>query len=863
MNIILKLSILSLFTIINGLIYSQEGVAINTSGNDPNQSAMLDIVATDKGLLIPRIALTATNSTAPVTSPETSLLVYNTATTSTGSNDVSEGYYYWNGTLWTPLVSPGSGGTDSQTLSLVGNTLSITNGNNVTLIDNVNDADSDITNEIQTITKTGSTVTLSDGGGTFTDDDTQLTETQVDGFANNNNYLTAVSATPDSITYTTSAGTSITVAHPINDNDWRTTGNTGTTAGTNFLGTIDNQPLSLKVNNVEKVRIETNGTISTLNTGGSVFHGQGTGLNDDLSDNRNVFVGAGTGEQNTTGYHNTAIGDSALHFNTTADFNVGVGNYALFSNTSGTQNVALGAKAMENNTTGSFNSSLGTLALRSNTTGGFNTAIGYLTLSASTATNFNTAIGSRGLQANTTGEFNTAVGSSSLSANTAGAYNTGLGYSALSSNTVGNYNTGLGYLTLSSNTSDFNTSIGVFGLTSNTTGSFNTAVGGSALGTNTTGIENTAVGAASLLFNTTGGNNTAVGRAALQTNTTGGFNTAVGRGALFSNTTANENTAVGFASLVFNTIGAQNTAIGVGSLQNNTTGSNNVGLGRNALFTATTADDNTAVGALALQLTTTGTSNVAIGKEALEANTIGNNNTATGKFSLPLNTTGNNNTAMGFQALNSNVGGSFNTAVGRRAFFANSNFSNSTALGNNSVITASNQIRIGDAAVTSIGGFSAWTNLSDARFKKNISEDVIGLDFILKLRPVTYNLDLVKLNQFLEIEDPENESRLSIEAISKKEKEIQSGFIAQEVEKTASESGYKFSGVVTPKNEKDHYGLKYSEFVVPLVKATQEQQIIIEKQQQEIDQLKSQIKTAEKLEKRVLLLEELVKNLSN
>lgn len=38
--------------------------------------------------------------------------------------------------------------------------------------DAVNDADSDPTNELQTISKSGSTVTLSDGGGSFTDDDT-------------------------------------------------------------------------------------------------------------------------------------------------------------------------------------------------------------------------------------------------------------------------------------------------------------------------------------------------------------------------------------------------------------------------------------------------------------------------------------------------------------------------------------------------------------------------------------------------------------------------------------------------------------------------------------------------------------------
>ncbi|MCT4580270.1 MAG: hypothetical protein N4A35_02545 [Flavobacteriales bacterium] len=97
-------------------------------------------------------------------------------------------------------LSPYLDNTDAQTLSLSGNTLTISNGNNVTLTDNVNDADSDPTNEIQTISKSGSTVTLSNGGGSFTDDDTQLTEAQVDAYANNNGYLTSFTEVDGSVT---------------------------------------------------------------------------------------------------------------------------------------------------------------------------------------------------------------------------------------------------------------------------------------------------------------------------------------------------------------------------------------------------------------------------------------------------------------------------------------------------------------------------------------------------------------------------------------------------------------------------------------------------------------------------------------
>ncbi len=48
----------------------------------------------------------------------------------------------------------------------------------------------------------------------------------------------------------------------------------------------------------------------------------------------------------------------------------------------------------------------------------------------------------------------------------------------------------------------------------------------------------------------------------------------------------------------------------------------------------------------------------------------------------------------------------------------------------------------------------------------------------------------------------------------------------------ANELGYDFSGVDAPRNEDDHYGLRYAEFVVPLVKAVQEQQEMIESQKQ-------------------------------
>ena len=83
---------------------------------------------------------------------------------------------------------------------------------------------------------------------------------------------------------------------------------------------------------------------------------------------------------------------------------------------------------------------------------------------------------------------------------------------------------------------------------------------------------------------------------------------------------------------------------------------------------------------------------------------------------------------------------------------------------------------------------------------------------------VTYNLDMDAIAKFQNTPD----SIRLFEAEAKKEKMLQTGFIAQEVEKAAQKLGYEFSGVDAPKNENDHYGLRYAEFTVPLVKAVQE-----------------------------------------
>src|SRR6266496_4139010 len=369
------------------------------------------------------------------------------------------------------------------------------------------------------------------------------------------------------------------------------------------------------------------------------------------------------------------------------------------------------------------------------------------------------------------------------------------------------------------------------------TGKSNTATGQYALYSYTWGGYNTANGAEALYSNTSEVGNTATGTVALRWNTTGEFNTATGIGALYSNR-GSYNTANGSYALYYNTSRNWNTANGRAALYHNTTGSENTATGYFALLSNTNGYSNTANGNYALGYNTTGFDNTANGSYALSGNTTGSYNTANGSNALYENTTGNYNTAIGDGA------GSLNDNNARCTFIGVdadqdviTDFFNSTALGNTSRITASNQVRIGNILITSIGGYEPWTNLSDARFKKNVKENVPGLVFINQLHAITYTIDVTNLRNFLG-EDRQNETTtaegktvreknseadaLIQKGIQEKEKIIRTGFVAQQVEAAAKTIGYDFSGVDKPANEHTPYGLRYSEFVVPLVKAVQE-----------------------------------------
>ncbi|MHA8091629.1 tail fiber domain-containing protein [Aquirufa regiilacus] len=75
-------------------VIAQTGIGTST----PDASAKLEVSATNKGFLPPRVALSATNSASPITSPANGLMVFNTATAGASPFNVLPGYYYWDGT---------------------------------------------------------------------------------------------------------------------------------------------------------------------------------------------------------------------------------------------------------------------------------------------------------------------------------------------------------------------------------------------------------------------------------------------------------------------------------------------------------------------------------------------------------------------------------------------------------------------------------------------------------------------------------------------------------------------------------------------------------------------------------------------
>ena len=109
----------------SGTIYRTGSVGIGSS-TTPNASAQLDVNATNKGFLPPRVALTSTSDVSTIASPATGLVIYNTATAGTTSTSVVPGFYVYNGSKWVKLAEEST--TTVSSITTIG-----ANGSSATL----------------------------------------------------------------------------------------------------------------------------------------------------------------------------------------------------------------------------------------------------------------------------------------------------------------------------------------------------------------------------------------------------------------------------------------------------------------------------------------------------------------------------------------------------------------------------------------------------------------------------------------------------------------------------------------------------------------------------------------------------------
>jgi len=253
---------------------------------------------------------------------------------------------------------------------------------------------------------------------------------------------------------------------------------------------------------------------------------------------------------------------------------------------------------------------------------------------------------------------------------------------------------------------------------------------------------------------------------------------------------------------------------------NSTAGSNNAFFGT-AAGRDNSAIDNTFIGRNAGLANTTGTLNVYVGSNA--AANVGA-------------LTASGNTFVGYLTGAANTTGVRNVLIGREANVGAGGLQNAIAIGYQAVVNASNKIRLGDASITVIEGQVAFTAASDRRFKTDIKDIDKGLDFITKLRPVSYQMK-------------NGDSRTNW------------GFIAQDIEALVGTE----NAVLTVGQDADRsLGLRYTDFVAPLVKSIQEQQAQIEELKMVIQVLEAKLKKYENDENvELAVIREQIKKLSD
>ncbi len=685
-----------------------QNIGINSTGVTPNASAVLDIVSSTSGLLIPRMTAAQKTALNPLPAVAQGLFIYQT--------DGVEGFYYNTSTSTTPawnyIATGGTSGWD-----LTGNSGTVDGTNFIGTTDNVpfdvrvNNIRAARLDHLQenaffgfqagldnTSASQNTFIGNNTGRGIVTGSNNTVLGANVTGLSSGLSYhiILADGAGNIQALHDGIVGWTLTGGLTAGGNAYpTTTGTNGEVLVTDGAGSINWGASGSAI--VLPLAIAQGGTGLTTKsfvdlTTAQTINGIKTFVSD--ANINNLTVGRSTGSGNPT---NTAIGVSTLATNTTAANVTAIGYQALMGNSTGGSTVAVGYQALKSNTTGVSNTATGSQALFSNTTAGFNTATG------SGALYTNTGIG------------NTATGYHALYANAAGVSNTAVGYRAGVGNTSGTQNTYIGYNSGTDITSGTNNTIlgaNVTGLAVTLTNNIILANGAGNIKAQHDGIDWTLTGgltAGGITYPQVNGTNTQVlitngaGIASWGSVTATAFNGVLpiangGTGSATQNfvdlTTAQTingiKTFVSDANINTLTIGrgagsinTSNTAIGVSALVGNTTAANVTAIGYQALMGNTTAGATVAVGYQALKANTTGASNTAIGSQALFSTTTAGFNTATGSGALYTNT-GVGNTATGYHALYGTTSGISNTAIGYRAGVGNTSGSQNTYIGYNS-----------------------------------------------------------------------------------------------------------------------------------------------------------------------------------
>lgn len=245
----------------------QGNVGIGTT--TPDNSALLDLTSTSQGLLAPRLTTTQMNNIA---SPATGLLIYNTTAGT---------YYYYSGTTWLPFLTTATGWT------LLGNAGTVAGTNFLGTTDAVDLVFKTDGLERMRLLSTGEIgigtnlpshkLELANGNFSLTNSNGTAGEVRFyepSGLGTNYTSFVAGAQTAD-ISYTlpanapgtnyylSSGSVTATDLQWVNPNAtfWKVDGNSGTTPGTNFLGTTDAVDLRLRTNNTDRVAILSGGNV--------------------------------------------------------------------------------------------------------------------------------------------------------------------------------------------------------------------------------------------------------------------------------------------------------------------------------------------------------------------------------------------------------------------------------------------------------------------------------------------------------------------------------------------------------------------------------------------------------------------------